>query len=103
MKQYKLNITEAAIKYIESIFLPHKGKLKILRIICVFDMGEGFSYSIECEDTPTFYDIKFNYNDIMIVVNNQSMTYMYGSTIYYVNTDTEKGLRISNPYSWRAI
>lgn len=58
----------------------------------------GLTYVLEyTDDTPRARDIVYDLHGVKVYVDNRSIEYIDGSTVYYENTLMFQGLKFKNP------
>ncbi len=90
-----IDITESAISRIKQI--AEKKEKKIFRISVDGGGCQGFSYNFSFDNKKLQDDTEFNFDDITIVVDETSMTFLNGSKLDFINDLLGSYFKVSNP------
>jgi iron-sulfur cluster assembly protein len=91
-----LTITkEAAIKAQE--FLDSRGSGLGLRVKITTTGCSGYAYNLEFVDTLNEDDSEYVSNDILLVVDAKSLTFISGTEVDYVKEGLNEGFEFNNP------
>ncbi len=92
-----LSLTDAAIEKIKSMMQRDGKEQHCLRISVVPGGCAGMSYDLRLQQAPYENDIKWEQDGIMIITNPESIQFMHGTEINYVDTLKESGFQYKNP------
>jgi iron-sulfur cluster insertion protein len=92
-----MNITETAVTRLQQILTADNTPDAKLRIFVEGGGCSGFQYGFAIEDNATEDDLVFEENDIKIVVDPISFTYLEGITIDFKNDINGERFSILNP------
>ena len=74
----------------------------VLRISVLAGGCSGHTYDMELIDKPIKSDLHFKQKDLNIAVDRNSLDYLNGSTIDFIDTLNESGFKFSNPNAHRS-
>ncbi|MFW5692463.1 MAG: iron-sulfur cluster insertion protein ErpA [Chloroflexota bacterium] len=94
-----LYVTEPALNTIRSLLEQREIPNHALRVFVAGGGCSGLQYGMAFEETPQEYDTVVEMDGVRLVVDPTSLTYLYGSTIDYVDNLMGGGFRIDNPNS----
>jgi len=92
-----VQLTKAAIDKIKSMMERDDKDEHCLRIGVVAGGCAGMSYDLRLQKTPYDNDIKWEQDGITIITNPESIQFMHGTEINYVDTLKESGFQYKNP------
>jgi iron-sulfur cluster assembly accessory protein len=92
-----VTLTEAASAKIRAMMLKDGKQGYCLRFGVVTGGCAGLSYEMKFQKTPYENDIAFEYKGINIIVNQESVEFVKGIEIDYVDTLRESGFKYKNP------
>lgn len=92
-------LTEAAVEKIKSMMQKDGKEGYALRVGVVPGGCAGLSYDLRFQKSPYDNDIVFSQGDLKIFTNPESLTYLKGIEIHYVDTLKESGFQYRNPNS----
>ena len=92
-----LTLTDSAVEKIKSM-IEKEGKAGYgLRVGVKTGGCAGLSYDMRFQQNPYENDIVIEKNNLRIFVNSESLTFLKGIQIDYVDTLKESGFKYSNP------
>lgn len=94
-----LYVTEPALNTIRGLLEQRQIPNHALRVFVAGGGCSGLQYGMAFEETPQDYDTVVEMQGVRLVVDPTSLTYLYGSTIDYVDNLMGGGFRIDNPNS----
>ena len=92
-----VTLTEAAAAKILSMMLKEGKQGYALRFGVVTGGCAGLSYEMKFQKTPYDNDITFEQKGLQIIVNQESVEFVKGIEIDYVDTLRESGFKYKNP------
>ena len=92
-----VTLTDAAAAKVLSMMQKEGKQGYALRFGVVTGGCAGLSYEMKFQKTPYENDIAFKQNDIDIIVNQESVEFVKGIEIDYVDTLRESGFKYKNP------
>jgi iron-sulfur cluster assembly protein len=92
-----VTLTEAAKAKVQSMMLKEGKTGYALRFGVVTGGCAGLSYEMKFQKTPYDNDIAFQQNGVNIVINRESVEFVQGIEIDYVDTLRESGFKYKNP------
>ena len=90
-----IEVTESAQNHINKILLSEKSKY--FRITVLGGGCAGFQYKFDFTHTKNNDDIIFNFNTMTMIIDKQSIEFIKGSKIDYVNELIGSSFKITNP------
>lgn len=90
-------LTQSAVEKIKSMMARDGKEEHCLRIGVVAGGCAGMSYDLRLQKTPYDNDIKWEQDGITIITNPESIQFMHGTVINYVDTLKESGFQYKNP------
>ena len=92
-----LNLTEAAIAKVKSM-MEREGKAGYgLRVGVVTGGCAGLSYDMRFQKSPYDNDVVLEQNGLQIFINPESVSFLKGIQVDYVDTLKESGFQYRNP------
>ncbi len=96
-KEIQVTVTERAAQKIKEI-IQNEGNDKLaLRIFITGGGCSGFRYGMALDENTYEDDLVITKNDVKIVIDQFSATFLNGSTIDYVENVMGSGFMIDNP------
>ncbi len=92
-----VTLTEAAIVKIKSMMVREGKEETYLRIGVVTGGCAGMSYDLRLQKTPYDNDIRWEQDGVKLITNPESIQFMHGTIINYVDTLKESGFQYKNP------
>ena len=92
-----VTLTDAAAAKVRSMMLKEGKQDYALRFGVVTGGCAGLSYEMKFQKTPYENDIAFQQNGLNIIVNQESVEFVQGIEIDYVDTLRESGFKYKNP------
>lgn len=94
---YNITATPSAVKAIQNIIEKRNLPGHALRVYVSGMSCSGFQYGMALEENTQSEDFVFNFDNLSIVIDDVSITYMNGATIDYFEDQNGGGFKISNP------
>ncbi len=95
--QNPIILTDAAVEKIKSMQAKEGKPKTALRIGVITGGCAGLSYDLRFQKTPYDNDIIFDQGDLTILINPESLSFLKGTHIHYVDTLKESGFQYKNP------
>jgi len=95
--QAVVHLTAAAVEKIKSMMKRDGKEQYCLRIGVVAGGCAGMSYDLRLQKTPYENDIKWEQDGVTVITNPESVQFMHGTEINYVDTLKESGFQYKNP------
>jgi iron-sulfur cluster assembly accessory protein len=92
-----VTLTDAAAAKVRAMMLKEGKTDYALRFGVVTGGCAGLSYEMKFQKTPYENDIAFQQNGLNIIVNQESVEFVKGIEIDYVDTLRESGFKYKNP------
>jgi len=92
-----VTLTDAAAAKIRAMMLKEGKQGYALRFGVVTGGCAGLSYEMKFQKTPYDNDLAFEQNGINVIVNQESVEFVTGIEIDYVDTLKESGFKYKNP------
>lgn len=92
-----IDVTPEALKRVRSLMEERSLEGHALRVFVHGGGCSGLQYGMAMENQPRETDHKFGFDDVQIVVDPQSLSFLAGSTIDYVDDLMGGGFKIDNP------
>lgn len=92
-----VRLTESAIDKVKSMMIRDNKQSSCLRIGVVTGGCAGLSYDMRFQIKPYDNDIKFEQDGITILINPESISFLNGIVIDYIDTLKESGFQYKNP------
>ena len=93
----EINLTQGAIKRVRSLINEKDLDGYALRVFVSGGGCSGMQYGMGLEPEPRETDVLYQFDDVQVVVDPMSMTYLSGATIDYVDDLMAGGFKIENP------
>ena len=93
----EINLTRGAIKRVRSLLQEKDVDGYSLRVFVSGGGCSGMQYGMGLEPEARETDVRFQFDDVQVVVDPTSMTYLSGTTIDYVDDLMAGGFKIENP------
>ena len=93
----EINLTPGAIKRVRSLLQEKDVDGYSLRVFVSGGGCSGMQYGMGLEPEARETDVRFQFDDVQVVVDPTSMTYLSGTTIDYVDDLMAGGFKIENP------
>lgn len=94
---FSLRLTTNAIDKIKEIMKKSNKKNSFLRISVVGGGCSGFMYNLEITDNHNPLDVHFEQAALNILVDKNSLEFLNGAEIDFVDTLNESGFKFNNP------
>ncbi len=92
-----VTLTDAAIEKVRSMMVKEGKEGYALRFGVVTGGCAGLSYEMKFQKNPYDNDIAFEQKGLQVIVNKESVEFVQGVQIDYVDTLRESGFKYSNP------
>ncbi|MDE2231314.1 MAG: iron-sulfur cluster assembly accessory protein [Candidatus Omnitrophica bacterium] len=92
-----VTLTDAAAAKVRSMMAKEGKEGCALRFGVVTGGCAGLSYEMKFQKTPYENDVLFMHNGVNIIVNQESVEFVKGVEIDYVDTLRESGFKYKNP------
>jgi iron-sulfur cluster assembly accessory protein len=92
-----ITLTDAAAEKIKSMMLKEGKEGSALRFGVATGGCAGLSYEMKFQKNPYDNDIVFEQKGLKVIVNQESVEFVKGVQIDYVDTLRESGFKYSNP------
>jgi iron-sulfur cluster assembly accessory protein len=92
-----VTLTDAAVAKIQGMMLKEGKQGYALRFGVVTGGCAGLSYEMKFQKTPYDNDIEFQQKGLNIIINQESIEFVKGIEIDYVDTLRESGFKYKNP------
>ena len=93
----EINLTPGAIRRVRSLLQEKDVDGYSLRVFVSGGGCSGMQYGMGLEPEARETDVRFQFDDVQVVVDPNSMTYLSGTTIDYVDDLMSGGFKIENP------
>ncbi len=93
----EINLTPGAIKRVRSLLQEKDVDGYSLRVFVSGGGCSGMQYGMGLEPEARETDVRFQFDDVQVIVDPNSMTYLSGTTIDYVDDLMSGGFKIENP------
>lgn len=97
VQQPAIHLTEAARQRVRALLEERGLEGHALRVFVSGGGCSGLQYGMALEPQPRETDHRFSFDDLEIVIDPMSFSYLAGSTIDYVDDLMGGGFRIDNP------
>ena len=92
-----VTLTESAIQKIKSMMQKEGKEGYALRFGLTTGGCAGLSYEMKFQKNPYENDISYEYKGLVVIVNQESIEFVKGVEIDYVDTLKESGFKYKNP------
>jgi iron-sulfur cluster assembly accessory protein len=93
----EITLTDGAIRRVRSLIQEKELNGYALRVFVSGGGCSGMQYGMGLESEPRETDLRYRFDDVEVVVDPMSMTYLTGATIDYVDDLMAGGFKIENP------
>ncbi len=90
-------LTESAVTKIKEMQLKEEKEGHYLRIDVTAGGCAGLSYELRLQKTPYDNDLQWEQDGITIITNPESVQFLFGTKINFVDTLKESGFKYINP------
>ncbi|SRR3989344_221247 len=97
IKNFSLKLSEKALKKINEIIKSEGKEKNILRVSILAGGCSGYTYDLELVENAPKEDLKFKQEGLEISVDRESMEYLSGTTIDFIDSLKESGFKFLNP------
>ena len=92
-----VTLTDAAVAKVQSMMTKEGKEGYCLRVGVVTGGCAGLSYEMKFQKTPYENDFVSEQKGLRVIVNNESVSFLKGITIEYIDTLRESGFKYLNP------
>ena len=92
-----VHLTKAAASRVKDLIEERNLVGYALRVYVSGGGCSGYQYGMGLDDNAREDDLRFVFNDIEVIVDPQTMDYMQGATIDYVDDLMGGGFKVENP------
>jgi len=92
-----ITLTEAAVSRVRALMDEKRVEDHALRVFVSGGGCSGFQYGMALEGTPRETDARYEFHGIPVVIDPQSLGFLAGATIDYVEDLMGGGFKIENP------
>jgi len=92
-----LHLTDAAVEKVKYMMGKENKQGYGLRVDVITGGCAGLSYDMRLQKDPYSNDITIKQGDLQILINPESIKYLNGSEIDYIDTLKESGFQYRNP------
>ena len=96
-KEVVITLTEKAAKKVKFFLEKENKKEHGLRVGIISGGCSGYMYNIGFEKAPSENDIIIEEKGVKVFINPESIAFMKGSTVDYIDTLQNSGFKINNP------
>ena len=96
-QEFKLTLTNKAIIKVKEAMKQRGNNSATLRVSVLAGGCSGYLYDLQFIDKPSNKDLNFKQDKVNIAVDKESMDYLNGIEIDYVDTLNESGFKFNNP------
>jgi iron-sulfur cluster assembly accessory protein len=97
LKSFQLKLTDKALQKVKQVMEQEKKEGATLRISVLAGGCSGHTYDMEIVDKPLGNDLNFKQGTVNIAVDKNSLDYLHGTTVDFVDTLNESGFKFNNP------
>jgi len=92
-----ITLTPKAITKVEDILSKEKSDTAMLRVVAMPSPGGSIQYMFAIEDNPAENDKIFEFENVKVLIDENSIDMIQGSEIDYIDSIMRSGFVISNP------
>ncbi len=92
-----ITLTPKAITKVEDILSKEKSVTAMLRVVAMPSPGGSIQYMFAIEDNPAENDKIFEFENVKVLIDENSIDMIQGSEIDYIDSIMRSGFVISNP------
>lgn len=92
-----VSLSPEAVRAIKELLNERNSEGGALRVYVAGRSCSGLQYGMALDNNPGETDLIFETEGVKVVVDNQSIEYMRGSTIEFVDDERGKGFMVNNP------
>ncbi|MBG73612.1 MAG: iron-sulfur cluster assembly accessory protein [Chloroflexi bacterium] len=92
-----ITLTPKAITKVEDILSKEKSETAMLRVVAMPSPGGSIQYMFAIEDNPAENDKIFEFENVKVLIDENSIDMIQGSEIDYIDSIMRSGFVISNP------
>ena len=92
-----ITLTEGAIRRVRALIQEKELDGYALRVFVSGGGCSGMQYGMGLEPEPRETDFRYHFDDVEVVIDPSSLTYLSGATIDYVDDLMAGGFKIDNP------
>ena len=90
-------LTPAAVEAVRNLQVEQKAEDYCLRVYVAGQGCSGLQYGMGLDNNPGENDLTFDTDGIKVLVDDQSILFMRGSTIDFIDDERGKGFLVNNP------
>ena len=92
-----MTLEPSAVQKLRDILIDEQNPTLKLRVFVQGGGCSGFQYGFTLDEVVNEDDMQFEYEDVKVLVDSMSWTYLQGATIKYDNSPMGSSFSISNP------
>lgn len=92
-----ITLTETALSRVRSLMEERQADEHALRLFVSGGGCSGYQYGMALDHTPRETDHRYDFNGVPVVIDPESLPYLTGATIDYVDEMMGGGFKIENP------
>ena len=96
-KEFQLQLTSKAMQKVKGIMKDQEKNHATLRVSILAGGCSGHTYDMEIVEKPLKSDLHFKQDGLNISVDRESMDYLNGVTVDFIDTLNESGFKFNNP------
>jgi iron-sulfur cluster assembly accessory protein len=97
IESQKVNMTPLAVEHVKKLMQERELEGYALRIFVSGGGCSGMQYGMALDNEPRPNDLKFNFDQMTLLVDPQSIQLLDGATIDYVDDLMGGGFKVDNP------
>jgi len=94
-----VSLSPSAVLAVKELLTQRNLEGGALRVYVAGRSCSGLQYGMALDNNPGETDLIFETDGIKVVIDNQSIEYVRGSTIEFVDDERGKGFMVNNPNS----
>lgn len=97
LKEFSLTLTSKALHKVKGIMHEQGKEQATLRVSILAGGCSGHTYDMEIVEKPLKTDLNFKQEGLNISVDKESLDYLHGVSVDFVDTLNESGFKFNNP------
>jgi iron-sulfur cluster assembly accessory protein len=97
IESQKINMTPLAVERVHKLMQEREAEGYALRVFVSGGGCSGMQYGMALDNQPRPNDLKFNFDEVTLLVDPQSIQLLDGATIDYVDDLMGGGFKVENP------
>ncbi|MBS3072476.1 iron-sulfur cluster assembly accessory protein [Candidatus Pacearchaeota archaeon] len=97
ISEFSIKITPKAVSKVKEIMKQEEKENNILRVSVLAGGCSGYTYDLEIIDKSFRSDLSFKKDGLMISIDKESLEFLNGAEIDFIDTLKESGFRFNNP------